>query len=500
MSVMGSRGKVGRFLTILLLLTGLVLGGYLATSKAVHGLGFPLDDAWIHQTYARNLVAEGEWAFLPGQPSAGSTAPLWTLVLSLGYRLGIDPKAWSYILGGLLLMSTAWVCGLWFVQRMEKPIRWILWAASLVILEWHLAWAAVSGMEILALAFIAVYVLYHLECRQFQAVYLGAVIGLGIWIRPDALSLLLPVGWTILFRDRITLKRLLFDVGGVCLGLVIMVIPYGMINFWLSGTWWPSTLYAKSAEYAVLRESSLIQRLLTQLSVPFVGAALILLPGIVISVIQSYRAKKWTQFASLLWAVGFLAAYAWRLPVTYQHGRYAMPVIPALLVVGSSGSVVVMDYDPKQTFRRLLSKSWPISTWVVALAFLVLGAQAYGRDVAIIETEMVQCAQWIAVNTESSAIVASHDIGALGYYSKRPLLDLAGLISPEVIPFIRDEDALAQYLTKNDAAYLMTFPQWYPSLVQQAKRVYLTASEFSPRSGGENMAVYKWILRGLPHE
>ncbi len=499
MSVTGTRREARRYL-ILLLLTGLVLGGYLATSKAVYGFGFPLDDAWIHQTYARNLVAEGEWAFLPGQPSAGSTAPLWTLVLSLGYRLGIDPKAWSYLLGGLLLMATAWVCGLWFVQRMEKPRRWILWAASLVILEWHLAWAAVSGMEILALAFIAAYVLYRLECTQFRAVFLGAVIGLGVWIRPDALSLLLPVGWTILFRDRATFKRLIVDIGCVCLGLVITIIPYGMFNFWLSGTWWPSTFYAKSAEYAVLRESSLIQRLITQLSVPFVGAAVILLPGIVISVIQSCRTKKWTQFASLLWAVGFLAAYAWRLPVTYQHGRYAMPVIPILLVVGSSGLIVVMDYEPKQTFRRLLAKSWPISTWAAALAFLVLGAQAYGRDVAIIETEMVQCAQWIAVNTESNAIVASHDIGALGYYSRRPLLDLAGLISPEVIPFIRDEDALAQYLTKNNAAYLMTFPQWYPSLVQQAKRVYLTASEFSPRSGGENMAVYKWTLRGLPHE
>lgn len=499
MSVTGVQREARRYL-LLLLLTGLVLGGYLATSKAVYDFGFPLDDAWIHQTYARNLIAEGEWAFLPGQPSAGSTAPLWTLALSLGYRLGIDPKAWSYLLGGLLLMSTAWVCGLWFVQRMGKSRRWIFWAASLVILEWHLVWAAVSGMEILALAFTAAFVLYRLECTRFQAVYLGAVIGLGVWIRPDALSLLLPVGWTILFRDRLTFKRLMVDVGGVCLGLVITILPYGMFNFWLSGTWWPSTFYAKSAEYAVLRETSLIQRLFTQISVPFVGAAIILFPGIVISVVQSFRAKKWTQFAPLLWVFGFLAAYAWRLPVTYQHGRYAMPVIPALLVVGLSGLIVVMDYDHQRTFSRLLVKSWSISIWVVALAFLVLGAQAYGRDVAIIETEMVQCARWIAGNTESNAIVASHDIGALGYYSRRPLLDLAGLISPEVIPFIRDEDALAQYLTENDAAYLMTFPQWYPSLVQQAKRVYLTASEYSPRSGGENMAVYKWILQGLPHE
>ncbi len=490
------RSDARRFL-FLLFLTGLVLGGYLLTSKAVYGLGFPLDDAWIHQTYARNLNSNGEWAFLPGRPSAGSTAPLWTLALTLGYRLGIDPRAWSYLLGGLLLCATAWVCGLWFIKRTDKPSRWMLWAGSLVILEWHLAWAAVSGMEILALAFIAALVLYRLESHQFQAFYLGALIGFGVWIRPDALSLLLPVGWTILFRDRVTPRRLLMDFGGVCMGLAIVIVPYALANFQLSGTWWPSTFYAKSAEYAVLRKSSIVRRFFAQLSAPFIGAAIVLLPGLIISAFQMYRAKKWVQFAPLLWVLGFTAAYAWRLPVTYQYGRYAMPVIPVLLVIGSSGLIASLKIDSDHILPRLLSRSWSMAVWGAALAFLVLGFQAYGRDVAIIETEMVQSAKWIAANTEPDSIVAAHDIGALGYYADRDLLDLAGLISPEVIPFIRDEEALSQYLTENEADYLMTFPGWYPSLVQQAERVYLTAAEFSPRAGGENMAVYRWILHGL---
>ena len=50
-------------------------------------LGFPLDDAWIHQTYARNLARYGRLEFTPGVSSAGSTAPLWTLLLALGYVL-----------------------------------------------------------------------------------------------------------------------------------------------------------------------------------------------------------------------------------------------------------------------------------------------------------------------------------------------------------------------------------------------------------------------------
>jgi len=48
--------------------------GYLLAAGFTFRLGFPLDDAWIHQTYARNLVATGQFAFVPGQTSSGSTS------------------------------------------------------------------------------------------------------------------------------------------------------------------------------------------------------------------------------------------------------------------------------------------------------------------------------------------------------------------------------------------------------------------------------------------
>ena len=67
---------------------------YLGVSAAGGYSGFPLDDAWIHQTYARNLGTLGQFAFRPGQSSAGSTAPLWSGLLALGYALRLEPRAW----------------------------------------------------------------------------------------------------------------------------------------------------------------------------------------------------------------------------------------------------------------------------------------------------------------------------------------------------------------------------------------------------------------------
>ena len=47
----------------------------------------------------------------------------------------------------------------------------------------------------------------------------------------------------------------------------------------------------------------------------------------------------------------------------------------------------------------------------------------------------------------------------------KDVADLAGLISPEVIPFIRDEARLFNWLQTQGAHYLVTFPGWYPQLV-----------------------------------
>jgi hypothetical protein len=134
-----------------------------------------------------------------------------------------------------------------------------------------------------------------------------------------------------------------------------------------------------------------------------------------------------------------------------------------------------------------------LATSLVLVTFWVIGARAYAYDVAIIESEMVVAARWVAANTAPNALVAAHDIGALGYFAERDLLDLAGLVSPEVIPFIRDETRLAAFLRDRHADYLVTFPEWYPKLVQGAHLIYSTAGGFSPRMGGENMAVYQWI-------
>ncbi len=480
-----------------LLLAAVSLGVYLGFSAATYRLGFPLDDAWIHQTYARNLGELGEWSFVAGQPSAGSTAPLWSAWLGIGYWLGellhisLAPYFWTFLTGWLLLAGVG-LAGGRFMQALLPEQVWIpRLAAALLILEWHLVWAAGSGMETLVSALIALWVLGSLANPNPHWLRLGLVIGLNVWVRPDGLTLLGPALLVLWFVEP-DLLACVRAGSRLLAGFLCTFAPYLVFNYVLAGSWWPNTFYAKQAEYAAHQTFPIGQRYLSQLGLPLVGVGVLLLPGFLGLLWQAFRPRRWPVLAAAAWFLGYLLMYAWRLPVTYQHGRYILPAMPVYFILGLAGLGIWLRIDEASAWRRVFERGWALAVALVLAGFWLQGAQAYTRDVAVIETEMVAAAEWVNENTPPNALIAAHDIGALGYYARRPLLDLAGLVSPEVIPFIRDETRLAQYLDAQGAGYLVTFPGWYPELVAGREPLYSSRGSYSPALGGENMNVYRW--------
>jgi hypothetical protein len=272
----------------------------------------------------------------------------------------------------------------------------------------------------------------------------------------------------------------------------IFFASYLLFNQVLAGSIWPNTFYAKQEEYAVLRQLPIWKRVLDQISLPLIGVGIVILPGFIIYMVNTIKQHSLGAIAGWVWILGFLFMYAIRLPVIYQHGRYVIPVMPAYFVMGLVGIINVIDINSNKTVRRISSRIWVLLIGTILIVFWVVGAKAYAIDVAIIESEMVAVAEWIAENTDPDELIAVHDIGAIGYYGQRDILDLAGLVSPEVIPIIRDEYAIEEFLDGNEASYLVTFPGWYPYLVKQGELIFETEGAFSVNQGGENMVVYRW--------
>lgn len=464
-------------------------GGYLLASQAKAGVGYPLDDAWIHQTYARNFGEVGEWTFNRGQPSGGSTAPGWTFWLAIGYWLRFNSCYWTLFSGILALAGLAWIGNRIAQQAFLEPIGFP-WVGVFLLGEWHLVWSALSGMETLLFAGVVLGIFYLIGKDQNGSILVGCLIGLSCWLRPDGITLLGPaVLVAIMSKEATYIKvKCLLRIGG---GFLLVFLPYLIFNLVVAGEIWPNTFYAKQAEYSILQQTPLFDRILSLLSLPMVGAGVILFPGFVWACVKFVKNRCWWGLSAVIWWFGFTILYAWRLPVTYQHGRYLIPSMPVFWVIGLMGLVdLFYSLGFKPYFNRLIKFGTTVLLVLVWLVFLVLGGRSYAEDVAIINTEMVATAHWVADNLPEKAVIGAHDIGALGYFGQRKIIDLAGLISPEVILFIRDEERLLEYLYRQKADVLVTFPGWYPEMVEDLTRIYQSKGQFSPQAGGENMHVF----------
>jgi hypothetical protein len=193
----------------------------------------------------------------------------------------------------------------------------------------------------------------------------------------------------------------------------------------------------------------------------------------------------------MTWCVGYLGLYVSRLPV-YQHGRYIMPAMPIFFLFGLFGFIEFVNSKTPNRYHWFIQTFWQTSAAAVTFLFIILGARSYSQDVALIESEMVVTAKWVADKLPADAVIAAHDIGALGYFDEHKIIDLAGLISPEVIPFIRDEKRLSLYLDESGADYLIAFPDFYPLLVKSADPVFESEGLIAPTLDQKNMAVFRW--------
>ena len=461
---------------------------YLMVSALIFRIGFPLDDSWIHLTYARNFAEHGEWAYRLGERSAGSTSPLWTALLAIGFLLNLAPYIWTYFLGWVVLTLMA----IHAENVARKLVRSygprLPWVGLFFVFAWHLTWSAVSGMETLLQGFIIFAVLTALMSGTRRYLTLGLLAGISIWIRPDGLTLLGPILFTALLcegnwssRGEAILKTLI--------GFGALFLPYLLFNLVLSGNPMPNTFYAKQAEYeAYWLSKSLTQRVIDYLLPVIASPFLVLIPGVFIWANKSFRARNWSALAGVIWFFGYIMIYFMRLPA-YQHGRYIIPAFPMMYFWGLLG---LLEFATSVNINRRVIFVWQVLAAVLSLAFTFIAARQNAYDVYWIESEMVETAKWVEQNVPPDSVLAVHDIGALGYHVQNPLIDLAGLITPEVVPFIRDETRLAEYLDSGPAEYLIVFPGLYPQLTSHRTPAFVAGLEFDPLQIDEDMQVYRW--------
>ncbi|HJS19009.1 MAG TPA: hypothetical protein VJ785_09670 [Anaerolineales bacterium] len=435
-----------------------------------HQAGFPLDDAWIHQTYARNLGLHGLMAFSPGIPSTGSTSAGWTALLAAGYFLNIPFHSWANLWGCIFAVASAFTAAhlsfSYFGSFRNSAI-----VAVLCIFEWHLAWSAVSGMESSFFIFLSLLFLLLLY-RNSPPYLMGLVAGLAFLVRPEAFILIAIYGVKILVENRRNLSRLL-TTSAIFLGvLLIIVSPWMIFNYSLNGRPFPSTISSKFMQYgypfSIWKSVGYIWNVFLYF---WNGPLMLLVPCAGFAIYTTIRHKRTALYYAFAWSLSLILIYAVAIPAIYHHGRYLMPLIPLLAILGVEG--LTMLFEKFQLSQRLRTAVWLVVGGMTIVLWFN-GASTYALQVKLLNANHAQVARWVDDNTPKDAIIATHDIGLVGYITQRQLVDLAGLVTPKVIPIMNDHAKLADFVRGQDVTYVIVFTGYYKDFLERlnAQTVY----------------------------
>ncbi|HET8578338.1 MAG TPA: hypothetical protein VFO18_14675 [Methylomirabilota bacterium] len=472
----------------------LALGVFVLRERQIAGpvglSGFPLDDPWIHFQFARNLAEGHGFAYNPGVPVAGSTAPLWTVLLAAAFALFGSHPALAKGIGIAAALGTALLARRLGSRWTGDPMLGAL-AGILTALAAPLVWGALSGMEVsLAALLVTAALLAHTAQREWTAALL---LGLATLARPEAV-LLVPLLW---LARPLTLRRT-----AIIFGVVAAVLaPAVAFNLVTAGAPWPATASAKIEGGLVgllrgMREpvaSTLIRRP-WQFEVEWAETLwranmllpLLLVPGLWVLARRLGRAAL-PAAVLLLQPVGMALLAPYRGPA-FQEGRYASQLLPLAIVVATMALI------------PLGASSWPrrlaaAALIVAGLAALPAAAERYGWAVQNIEAMQVRLGRWAALHTPRDARLGLNDVGAIAYISRREVLDLMGLVTPAIIPYRRDgESGVLRYLERTCPDYLVIFPAWFPELSARADRftpIYRLRLEHNTVAGADEMVVYE---------
>ena len=443
---------------------GLVVSLVLAALLMWPVRGYVTDDTFIHLQYARHLAQGHGLVFNVGEHVYGCTSPLWAILIADFMALGVDGLLAARLLGAVSTLASVAL----FLQLMRRTLRTpelralatVTWAGHAWMLRWSL-----SGMETpLAVALTLAGFVAFTEGGQWgsRPVRTGALWSLAALTRPEAVFLLALWGMflTVDADNRDGLRRLL-------LGLLPPALIYGA---WLVqariffGTFWPETLTAKAAGGGgmALGLSNLWRQIKIVGATDGVLAALLVL-GLVFGAPRRPTGRVIAQrLLPLTWLIGVPALYVARgVPVL---SRYLVPMLPVLAwlawraaerwwigreaVARPGETVAEVPADPGRVRRAVAMGA------VVAALALAQNLGVYRGAVlpqvrsfsAGLKGSLVAWGRWIDRYTAHDAVIATPDIGAIGYFGRRRVLDLGGLITPRMIPLLErqpEEDVVA---------------------------------------------------------
>jgi 4-amino-4-deoxy-L-arabinose transferase-like glycosyltransferase len=471
-----------------------------------------IDDAFITFRYSRNIVEGQGFLYNPGQPATlGTTTPLFTLLMAgMSLVTGGQDFPW-YALTVSALADGITVMLLYLLARRftRHDFASIIPAALYAIAPMSVTFA-VGGMEtsvniLWMLAATATYGLSSGQSSRRAAILVGVFAGLGfltrvdsaIWIGLLFVHQLVERVWQGQPQQTPWLQRLPW---ATWIAFGVVTLPWLLFSLLYFGAAIPNTLSAKTVAYLIEPGSALVRLIQAYSTVFFedqlfsVGSGIIALTSLLylllslLAITRSARLMpRLLPFLVYPWV--YITVFSIANPLIFRW--YMAPFVPAL-ILGLFIGVWAIITGRKNRVLELKRVRWGVPVLAIFTLFWGIsslnawtltpdhGNNRPAPDMAWHQIELL----YQDVGTElrevegvqPTTVVASGDIGAIGYFSRAIILDTVGLVTPSV----RNYYPVSPDLIPEGQNYAIP-----PALILDAMPEYLVAMESMVRLGLE---------------
>jgi hypothetical protein len=484
----------------------------------------PLDDAFIHFQYARNLASGQFFHYAPGQGYvSGATSLLWPVLLAPFYLLGFR---------GLSIIWIAWILGfaalaglLVEVVRLSERLTGravAIAAAAMCALFGAFTWFAASGMETIPLAWILVRTARvaaewieaprttRLPTARNDLLICGLLAPL---IRPEgALASVFAAGALLALPLPPTRRGRILSALPLAGPLITPLIHLIMSGSTSSNTtavkWLPANPYYTSLAslwetvgqnlrifFSILLDGQQWSAVfLPEGSLPIALMALGAIP------VAAWRSgRPWRGLLVLLLALAML------IPCTYHtflwnRLRYLWPFAPAWFI--GVACLAKLLGDSLALVRIRWAFTAPVLGGIAAGA--LIGNLKWTRSdlvksAAAIDLQQVELGRWAKDNLPADAIIGVNDTGAIAYLSERVTFDVIGLTTQgEARYWVAGAGSRFEHYERLHAStpqrfptHFIVYPHWMACEPVLGKRLHEASVHDQTILGGVTMVVYE---------
>lgn len=406
-----------------------------------------IDDAFISFRYAENLADGQGLVYNPGERIEGYSTTLFVLLLAALSRLtGYTPT--GGLIFGLLFQAATVAMLLLFLWRFaSEKLRSPLSICALLFVLIHpsgLAYAE-SGMETSLASFLLLALAYALAAAERSdhpwrpATVAGTATVLLALTRPEMIILAAPAALGLLFMKgpqcgvpQREVPRRRQRLAPYILSVAAGYGAFLLWRHWYFGEWQPNTYYAKTAGAGLALVRPGLAYLWTYTNLTWLPYALLPVVLIIAYLQEAMPGWWWTLLAIALTHVAAVIVVGGD---HFPMSRFFVPLTPLLLILLVQGVRAA-----RQGLNRRLPNLAPLRLrvllWIGSFLFLGLAfgkGILYQRQAITFVRQGLQAQSWCEIGLTISEIypsdtsVALIPIGAFGYCSKLPIVDLVGL-------------------------------------------------------------------------